>query len=67
MKRKIVIIFLLCNLFCCFANDALEEDLSYLKLVFENCYAGYEYNLKQGFDSQKAIKQERKKKLILMF
>ncbi len=64
MKRKIVIIFLLCNLFCCFANDALEEDLSYLKLVFENCYAGYEYNLKQGFDSQKAINEIREQYYI---
>ena len=55
-----------CGLICLFvtsslsfSNSKLDSDLSYLKRVLSEAYAGYEYNVEQGFDFDAAIENVR--------
>lgn len=43
-----------------FSNTKLDTDLSYLKRVLKEAYAGYEYNVEKGFDFDAAIEKVRK-------
>ena len=43
-----------------FSKTKLDTDLSYLKRVLEEAYAGYEYNVEKGFDFDAAIEKVRK-------
>ena len=57
IKRLILSLFFLTGLV--FANEKLDNDLAYLTRLMKECYAGYEYNIEQGFDFDAAIENIR--------
>ena len=57
IKRLILSLFFLIGLV--FANEKLDNDLAYLTRLMKECYAGYEYNIEQGFDFDAAIENIR--------
>ena len=62
MKTKKAICGLIClfvTISLSFSNSKLDTDLSYLKRVLSEAYAGYEYNVEQGFDFDEAIENVR--------
>lgn len=61
MNKKIITIILAAFLVGAFsfANEKLDADLAYLKRVLAEAYAGYEYNVEQGFDFDEAIENVR--------
>lgn len=62
MKFKKLICTLSCLLITLafsFGNEKLDNDLAYLKRVLSEAYAGYEYNVEQGFDFDAAIENVR--------
>ena len=62
MKTKKTVCGLIClfvTISLSFSNSKLDTDLSYLKRVLSEAYAGYEYNVEQGFDFDAAIENVR--------
>ena len=57
IKKLILSFFFMTGLV--FANEKLDNDLAYLKRLMKECYAGYEYNIEQGFDFDEAIENIR--------